>query len=85
MQKINVVYDGCLENVDILLVPDDVADDIERITQEFFNWLAVPENGDRFRTAVIDGRKFLSIGTDEFIWWLNIQFTILLYQQQSSE
>lgn len=40
MKKINIVYDGYLDDVDIIRVPDVVAENIEDVTQDFFNWMS---------------------------------------------
>ncbi len=71
MQKINLIYDDILDDVDILLVPDCIAYDIENVIQEFGYWLSVPENSDQFLNATINGHRYLAIGTAEFMWWLN--------------
>lgn len=69
MQKINLVYEDDYDDVDILLVPDYVAEDIQKILQEFFDWVAIPENGFRFKIE-LNGEKVLSIDTSEVVWWL---------------
>ena len=71
MRRVNVVYDDDFDDVDILLVPDYVADNIERIVNEFNHWILLPENHGRFVAKVINGYEVLGIGTAEFLWWLN--------------
>ena len=71
MKKINIVFDDEFDDVDILLVPDDIADNIENVVQEFFNWVEIPENRKRFVVRIIDGYEIISFATEEFIWWLN--------------
>ena len=71
MRRVNVVYDEVFDDVDILLVPDNIAENIEHIVNEFNHWLLLPENRGRFVVKVLDGYDILEIGTMEFLWWLN--------------
>lgn len=71
MKKINVVYDDMFDDVDILLVPDEIADNIEYVVWEFNQWLSSPENRNRFVLEVIDGYEVIGIETEAFLWWLN--------------
>ena len=71
MKRINIVFDDNLDDVDILSVPDFIADNIEQITQQFFNWVADPNNSKRWTYTDQSGRTVLGIGTEEFLWWLN--------------
>lgn len=34
------MYDECVDDVDIVQVPDVVAENIEDITQKFFDWMS---------------------------------------------
>lgn len=71
MKKVNVVFDDEIDDVDILLVPDEIADNIEGVLREFNQWLRIPENRSRFVVKVINGYEIISINTEEFLWWLN--------------
>ena len=71
MQPINIVYEECYDNVDIVLVPDDIANSVESVVQEFFCWLRVPENNHRFMVPHEQWGEVLMIGAKEFVWWLN--------------
>lgn len=71
LKKVNVVYELDYEDVDILYIPSDMADDIDGVAQDFFCWLGIPENRRRFLVKEDDGSEVLYIGTKEFIWWLN--------------
>ena len=70
MRKINLVYDCDYDDVDILMVPDHVAEDIERVVMRFNHWLMDSENRKQF-LAPYKGRMELSIGTKEILWWIN--------------
>ena len=71
MTKVNVVFDDELADVDIILVPDEIASNIEAIVQSFFNWAFEPENKPQFMKRTNNGRMVMSLGTHELIWWLN--------------
>lgn len=71
MRPINVVYEECYDHVDIVSVPEDIANDIESVVQEFFCWLIVPENKKRFLIPHEKWGEVLLIGAREFVWWLN--------------
>lgn len=71
MRPINIVYEGCYDHVDVVLVPDEIANSIESVVQEFFCWLTIPENNNRFMVPHERWGEVLMIGTKEFIWWLN--------------
>ena len=71
LKRINVVYDDEFGDVDILLVPDDIADNIGHVVWEFNQWLSLPKNRNQFVVKTINGYGIISIGTEEFLWWLN--------------
>lgn len=71
MKNINIVYEEDYEDVDIVQVPDDIADDIDLVVNEFFKWVAIPENHIRFQIENAEGKTVLNIDTEEFLWWLN--------------
>lgn len=71
MRKINLIFDGVYDDADILLVPECIAEDTEKVMYEFGKWLLCAEEAKRFRTLNAPQGKFYEIGTDEFIWWLN--------------
>lgn len=70
MKKINVVYFEQYSDADILLVQDQFAENVDKMLQEFFDYVAAPENRNRFLVP-LNGRMVLGIGTKELIWWLN--------------
>lgn len=70
MKYINIVFENDLSDVDLLYVPDYVADNIDQVVMEFDKWLRNPENGNRFLVPY-NGKMVLGIGTEEFTWWLN--------------
>ena len=73
MKIINIVFDGDFSDVDLIEVPDYIAENIEEITQDFLDWVVQPVNRVLF-TKIIhtdnEAKECLSVGTAEFIWWL---------------
>lgn len=72
MVKINILFDGSLNDVDIISVPSDIACRIEEIAQEFLDWLPLAEDADYW--TIVDGRKYNICETDGFIKWLNSSY-----------
>lgn len=71
MKRINMVFDNEYESADILLVPDQIADEIEKVVWDFNIWLKNPEHAQRFMITGADNKIYLNINTEDFIWWLN--------------
>ena len=69
MTKLNIVFDGIFENADIIAVPDEIADKIEQLGQEFLEW--VTETSDSDYQMIVDGKVCVVAETDGFIKWLN--------------
>jgi hypothetical protein len=88
MKPINILYDGLIDDVDIVLVPDEIADSIEQVVGEFWRWLEVPENKKRFLKPDEKWGQVLSVDTKEFLWWMNnIKITgeeAMILQQHTS-
>lgn len=74
MRPVNLLFDEEYEDVDIISVPDEIADSINDIAQQFFSWLGNPENARRFYVKLPNGKESLGIDTKEFVWWLNHVF-----------
>lgn len=71
MKRINLVYEREYFDVDIALVPDEVADNIDHAVRTFENWLSNPQNSEPFARYTENGERYLATDTKEFIWWLN--------------
>ena len=71
MKKINLLYEYDYDDVDIILVPESIANNICDIVQEFQYWLSVPINKARFTKIGENGSPYLNVDTEEFLWWLN--------------
>ena len=71
MKNINLVYGNDTDDVDILCVPDRVADHLEEIVQMFFRWMSDPDHSHNFWMMSPSDCRYLALDTTEFIWWLN--------------
>lgn len=71
MVRVNILYADNIEDADIILVPENIAQNIEFFTQKFFDWVYANENQKLFQKTDSLGRVYVSIGTQDFIWWLN--------------
>ncbi len=74
MTKVNIVFDGFLDDADIIAIPDEIASKIKAISQEFLDW--APNAKDSEYWTIIDGRKCLVIETDGFIKWINSNYCL---------
>ena len=71
MQMINLVFDEECKDVDLLMVPKEIACNVDAVVTEFFTWLSDSENQKQFLVSDDNGGSVLSVGTDAFLWWLN--------------
>lgn len=71
IKKINLLYEYDYDDVDIILVPESIANNICDIVQEFQYWLSVPINKARFTEIGENGSPYLNVDTEEFLWWQN--------------
>lgn len=72
MVEINILFDGLLDDVDVISIPNDIVSNIEKIAQEFLDWLPLAEDEDYW--AIVDGKKYNICETDGFIKWLNSSY-----------
>ena len=82
MKLINAIYDyeyndetdemTVDDDVDILLVPDYVADNIADVVQKFENWSSEKDSGRR--RVKWNGNEILSTDTEDFIRFLNMNY-----------
>ena len=71
MKRINMIFDNEYESADILLVPDQIADEIDKVVWDFNIWLKNSEQAQRFAVTAANNKTYLNINTEDFIWWLN--------------
>lgn len=76
------MFDDCFSDVDILYVPDIVANNTDAVSREFNLWLRALYNKlprpalehrhmPRFWKKRLNGTFYLSVGTKHIVWWLN--------------
>ena len=69
MKKINIVFDDDYEDVDVIVIPDEIADAIQRLAQDYLFW--IPPKDDPNGWVVDDGEPVLIKETTGFVEWLN--------------
>ena len=69
MEKVNIVFDGAFDDVDIIVIPNEISDNIEKIGQEFLDWVPDAEDSDYWQNK--NGIRLCVAETDGFIKWLN--------------
>lgn len=72
MTKINLIYEGDRSDVDILLIPDGLTEDIDRLAQQFLDWVSPEDDTDGW--VVLDGQKYMAKKTTGFLKWLNANY-----------
>jgi hypothetical protein len=80
MRKVSIVYFDDLENVDIILVPNWVHDNIHKVLQQFNDYASSTTEHGWF--VELNGERVLSTGTGEFLQWINKNY-FYLEQQES--
>ena len=69
MTKVNIVFDDTFDDADIIMIPDEIVSDIEKIAQEFLDWIPDAEDSDYH--TILNGKRCIVAETDGFIKWLN--------------
>ena len=73
MQNVNILFEGDVDDVDIICVPNKIAENIEYFTDLYFTWMYVNINSHTYWRVKDDGTKILNLETESFVWWLNSQ------------
>ena len=69
MVKFNVIYDDCYYDVDIIAVPDEIANELSNLAYEFCCW--TPPDDDPYGWTILNGKKVRAVETVGFVKWLN--------------
>ena len=69
MTEVNIIFDGMFNDADIIVIPDAISSEIEKIGQEFLDW--VPSAEDSQYWMIKNGEKCSVVETDGFVKWLN--------------
>ncbi len=70
MKLINVVFEDDLDDVDIIEVPDFIANDLNKYADGFIKWLCCTQDT-RFIKKNKNGNTYYVCETDGFLYWLN--------------
>ena len=75
MQNINLLFEGAVDDVDIIRVPKRIADNIESVTELYFSWMYLNIDKHHYWKLGKTGEKILSYETESFIWWINTHYS----------
>ncbi len=69
----NISFDDeeSIRCVDIVSIPDEIADNLEKIVNEFFRWMFDETNNHKYWVVEGGKKKYCSYSTEAFIDWLN--------------
>lgn len=73
MRLINLLFEYDYDDVDVVLVPDYIAENIESVTQLYHKWTWEDKTHFGWKKAP-DGHMYVECGTELFLWWLNNYF-----------
>ena len=65
----NVLYEGDKDDVDIICMPNNIAEKISALSQKFLDWLPIADSDIYWQ--ILDGHKCSICETDGFVKWLN--------------
>ena len=71
MKLVSILFDYVYNDADVIAVPDSLYDNIQELGQQFCRWLEKGEHD--FWVTSPNGKRYLNLETDGFVWWLNKQ------------
>lgn len=71
MKYVNLIYNDDYNDADIIAVPEEIYDSIQKYAQDFCDWLSIEPLQHEFITSNADGEQVIVCETDGFIYWLN--------------
>ena len=71
MKNINLLFEGDVDDVDIICVPCEIADNISHVANLYFWWMHDNINEHSFWVLGDNGAKIPCYETESFIWWIN--------------
>ena len=71
MKLVCILFDYAYNDADVIAVPDSLYDNIQELGQQFQWWLGKGEHD--FWVTSPNGKRYLNLETDGFVWWLNKQ------------
>lgn len=75
MRNVNLLFEGDVDDVDIICVSSYVADNIDYVLNQYFGWMHFNIDKHSYWELDRDGVKILYYETDSFIWWLNTHYS----------
>ena len=72
MEKVNIIYDDEMDDVDIIAIPKEMCREIENLVQSYMEWLmeSAPKDDEDY-WITINGKRFSNLETVGFVKWLN--------------
>ena len=70
---VNITFDEeeSLRYVDIVNIPDEVAENLDEVVSEFFKWMFDKTNNHKYWVMEEGKKKYCSYTTEAFIDWIN--------------
>lgn len=70
---VNITFDDeeSLRYVDIVNIPDEVAENLDEVVSEFFKWMFDKTNNHKYWVMEENKKKYCSFTTEAFIDWIN--------------
>ena len=70
---VNITFDDeeSLKYVDIVNIPDEVAENLDEVVSEFFKWMFDKTNNHKYWVMEEGKKKYCSYTTEAFIDWIN--------------
>lgn len=72
MTCINILFDELYDDVDIIMVPDEIACSIKELVRNFLDW--IPPDDDEYGWCLINGKRCINKETMGFVKWLNSNY-----------
>lgn len=60
-----------LRYVDIIMIPDEVAENLDQVVNEFFNWMFDKSNDHKYWVREDGKKKYCSYTSEAFVDWFN--------------
>ena len=71
MIKINIRYDDVNDDVDIIAVPTEISNNLDKIVRDFLEWLPTAPLNDSDYWVFIGEKRVSNCETEGFVKWLN--------------
>lgn len=70
---VNITFDDeeSLRYVDIVNIPDEVAENLDEVVSEFYKWMFDKTNNHKYWVIEENKKKYCSYTTEAFIDWIN--------------